>query len=207
MTTRKSNSSKLSDFVGPGKKMLQSEVPTLRDCLQRGLSQQQEEERDKRQFTILEMMSKVASEVIAQWLKANHKFVPPVVIMEKSVTKTLVDSWGKVRDIAQGKITKKASVQEWKWKLDKLFDITVCKCEIKLCSDSNSDCGPDCATRAHVNCPCPMATKIPVLELEWLAYQRRKIGSVSGMQMGKNDKVETKKQQKAAQRKQESLDR
>ena len=153
------------------------------------------------------MMSKAVSAVIAQWLKANHKFVPPVVIMEKSVTKRLVDSWGKVRDIAQGKITKKASVQEWKSKLDKLFDITVCKCEIKLCSDSNSDCGPDCATRAHVNCPCPMATKIPVLELEWLAYQRRKIGSVSGMQMGKNDKVETKKQQKAAQRKQEDLDR
>ena len=207
MATRKSISSKLSNFIGPGKDFLPSEVPTLRDCLQRGLSLQQEEERDKRQFTTFEMMSKVASEVSAQWLKANHKFVPPVVIMEKSIIKRLVDSWGKVRDIAQGKMTKKASVQEWESKLDKLFDITVCKCDIKLCSDSDCDCDNGCARRAHVNWSCPLVTKITVLELEWLAYQSRKVGSVSGMQMGKNDIIETKKQEKATERKLADLHR
>ena len=87
--------------------------------------------------------------------------------------------------------------------LDKLLEVTKCSHKILLCSETGSGClgEKDCKLKAHINCDCPLESKVPVMELRWLAAQRAKTGQKSGMMMLGVDKVETARQEKAAKRK------
>jgi hypothetical protein len=87
--------------------------------------------------------------------------------------------------------------------LDKLLEVTKCYHKILLCSETGSGClgEMDCKLKAHINCDCPRESKVPVMELRWLAAQRAKTGEKSGMMMLGVDKVETARQEKAAKRK------
>ena len=87
--------------------------------------------------------------------------------------------------------------------LDKLLEVTKCSHKILLCSETGSGClgEKDCKLKAHINCDCPLESKVPVMELRWLAAQRAKTGEKSGMMMLGVDKVETARQEKAAKRK------
>ena len=108
-------STKMAEYLGTGKELLVTEVPTLRACLRQGLLLQQEKlvmgEINHRVYPITKMMEEVADKVLAQWQKANVKFEPPVVIQKKALIKRLVESWKKVSDIAWGRITKSEMVK------------------------------------------------------------------------------------------------
>ena len=58
--------------------------------------------------------------------------------------------------------------------LDKLFDITCCHCTILTCQEMK--CQKECEAKVHITCTCLNESKIPVLELEFIHYQRMKLG-------------------------------
>ena len=58
--------------------------------------------------------------------------------------------------------------------LDRFFDICRCHCQILSCVYSG--CPMSCLARVHIACSCPKESKIPALELEFISYQRRKLG-------------------------------
>ena len=163
-----------------------------------------EEEKDKFNEKIRDMARQLVPLIQAQWYKSNAKFGPPVTITEINMVRTVERFWRRVDDVARGRANKKER-EKVEGLLDRVFDITVCPHTILLCSDVGSDC-PDpenCEVGAHIKCDCPRENKIPTLDLQWLALQRAKRGEKSALMMAGNDKVETKRQNKAAKRKAE----
>ena len=112
--------------------------------------------------------------------------------------------WNRVTEVARGR-AKKAEEKKVDQLLDKLLDITTCPHTIMLCHEPGSGCTgteeEECKVKAHINCTCLMASKIPVMELQWLYMQRNKIGEKSIMKMGGVDWKETEIQEKAAKNK------
>ena len=106
--------------------------------------------------------------------------------------------WKRVEEVVRGRALK-AEVKKVEDLLDKLLDITTCKHTILLCDQVDSKCkaAKNCLVKAHIKCDCPKESKVLVMELQWLAAQRAKIGEKSSMMMSNNDKVETKRQRKA----------
>lgn len=105
----------------------------------------------------------------------------------------MVRLWKKTDDVARGRV-KKAEKERVVEQLDHLLDITTCNCIILLCSEPGSDCKDlqECKIKA---------SKVPVMELQWLASQRAKKCEKSSMMMAGNDKKETERQQKGDKRK------
>ena len=168
--TRHTSVSKLRDFLGGPAKFLESEVPTLRDVMRKGLLLQEKELIEKsvnrRNLTVRELSEKLAEEVMVKWSDSNPQFVPPVVIKISSLVERISTAWSKLSSISLGK-EKKKTVETWTRKLDTLLDITVCKCPITLCSDSEGPCSSnDCSYGAHNTCSCPGASKLPLIELQ-----------------------------------------
>ena len=60
-------------------------------------------------------------------------------------------------------------------KMDKLFDILICKCKFIECSGCPKDC-----TSAHIDCFCARKFKIPKQDLSFIKDQREKVGHNSG---------------------------
>lgn len=203
--TRNKSETNFSRFIGPGKYMLPSEVPTNRAVLQMGILLREkkiiEEGIDTRKYDFKQVCKDLAPLVIELWLKSNKKFKPPVILQERGVRKRIEKVWAKAERIASGKY-KKGEKVDMESSLDRLMDITVCKHQIFLCETEESGCKipGGCKTKAHILCDCPFNQKIPVLELAWVYCQRNKIGEKSVMQMGLNDIKETKRQTKAEKR-------
>ena len=211
--TRHTSGSKMSEYLGGGKELLPSEVPTLRSALQKALLVQEEfmflEEGDRPNLSIREIMGEVVTAVISQWLKANVKFVPPVTIEPKSLENRLVEAWDKVSLVARDKASKLV-VKTWEDKLDKLLDITTCRCVITLCTDPSSPCSEQlepCKAPggAHIKCTCLLPFKLPPPELAWILKQRIKVREVSEMAIAGNDAKETTRQLKAIAKAAEGL--
>ena len=150
--TRKKSGSHLSEYLGTGKELLVSELPTLRDILRYGLLVRELSENDPRNMTVKDVSKAIFDAVTSQWLKANALFKPPVIVSEKSATDKIIEAWDMATKISQNR-TKKDQKERFEKKLDKLFDILSCKCQILSCSDFG--CLPDCSLEAHINCSCP----------------------------------------------------
>ena len=140
---------------------------------------------------------------MAQWQKSNAKFIHPVVIKEDTLARKLENVWDKAKYVARPNVPKQADRVKVEAMLDKLLEVTKCSHKILLCSETGSGClgEKDCKLKAHINCDCPLESKVPVMELRWLAAQRAKTSQKSGMMMLGVDKVETARQEKAAKRK------
>ena len=110
--------------------------------------------------------------------------------------------WKRVTEVAWGRAGK-AEQEEVAELLDQVLDIVKFPHKIFLCHEVESGCkgAKECKVRAHIKCDCPLASKVPQMELRWLAAQRAKRGEKSDMMMSTCDKVETKRQQTAAKRK------
>ena len=80
--TRHHSTWTLVDYLGVGKELVSSEVPTLRAALQLALYLQGEkwtlEDTNKRNYPVKDLMRDVSSSVLAQWEKANFLFQPPI---------------------------------------------------------------------------------------------------------------------------------
>ena len=129
-------------------------------------------------------------------------FCPPVIIQEKSLTTKVERLWKRVENVVRGRV-KQPEKEKVVAILDKLFDITTCQCTIRLCHESQSGCcnQDSCKLEAHIQCSCPLASKLPIVELRWLHSQRAKTGEISNMMIGGVDAKETAKQIQAAKRK------
>ena len=206
--TRKQSGSKLSEFIGPGKELNPTEVPTARTALQRGLLIKEkwliEESLSKTQIRAADVCKELAPIILAQWQKSNPQFRHPVVIKAESLVQKLERLWNRANSVAQGGKGKQKLEEE----LERVLDVTVCPHPILLCQEEGSGCekGEECVPKAHIKCDCPLASKVPSLELRWLAFQRRKRGEKSQMMMSNVDKVESQRQEAAAKRKEAALE-
>ena len=79
-------------------------------------------------------------------------------------------------------------------KLNKLFDILICRCPIVIC---DSQCGKQNCCGLHVDCSkCDKSDRIPDMELSFILDQRNKVGHHGELQMSSIDTKEAKRQRK-----------
>jgi len=203
--TRESLNTKLSVYLGGPRKFMRTEFPTLCDSLQRCLDLQQDQilthEKDPCNVTIQEIFSEVAIEIAIRWSTSNREFKEPVVCGRKAIEQRLSRAWATFSEIARGKALK-ATKEEWETRLDKLLDISVCRCRIVLCGEDDAPCNVEtCDAQAHYLCKCDSKLRLPKKELIWIKAQREKEGSVSSMQEFQLDAEETAKLRKKDLRK------
>ena len=113
--TRQASGSSMSDYLGPGKELVPSQVPTLRAALQLGLYLQREretlEDLDKRNYPVSELMSDVTVKVMGQWEKASPMFKPPIILLSRSMEQRLLKEWERVRLAANNKLGKTKKIE------------------------------------------------------------------------------------------------
>ena len=230
--TRHASDTKLTGYLGVGKELMGTELPTLRSVLRQGLLFQEEKVLQDSShpntamhtiYTVKELSVKMAQALTAQWKRANVEFKPPVTISDIAIQMKLKLAWETAKKIALKKITKKVQIETFASKLDKLVDITWCRCKITSCEvldclKSCKKCSPcgrcgdckkcmdciECSQGAHIDCTCVKELKLPLLELKFLDTQRQKIGEQGSMMIsGTKDMVEQVKQVKKLSRKQQ----
>ena len=203
-----SEEEKLIELVGTGKEFLPSEVPTLRDVIRKAIQIQQMNACKgihKSKITISDIARELTKLILNQWQKSNDDFQPPVTKDARSISRSIESKWRLLRLISRNKANK-GSKEIIMPLLDKLFDITNCRCEIYLCNHDTVNCD-GCSAGAHISCSCPRLQKIPNLELKWLYYQRQKVGEKSQLQISRNDSIETKRKIKVCKRQIEEMER
>ena len=196
--TRNKLSSHMSMYLGVGKELPLTQLPTLRDLLRYGLFLREVSNVDKRNYPIDTMTTDIMSALLTQWTKANAKLVYPILIHQNTIKNRLKTCWEKAFKLStgQGKLKDREKLA---LKLDQLFDILYCHCPITLCSDVG--CDAECKKEAHIQCKCKMEEKIPVMELRFVRSQREKIGNNSSHMIAGADKPESKKQVEAIEKK------
>ena len=202
--TRQTCSTRMSDYLGPSKDLLLSELPTLRNvlCLGQLIMEENNKSKHSSDMSVWEMGTEVYWRVLFQHMKANVQFKPPVIMDVLCGTKKVVTAWNDVNDIVRkqkgaSKLEKKIQPQ-----LDRLFDIISCHCHINCvdeeeniveCDDEN--CGRNKNHQQQISCSCVRELKIPALEISFVRAQRLKVGDKSSYQMGGNDQPESRRQQ------------
>ena len=196
--TRNKTASHMSVYLGAGKELPPSQLPTLRDLLRYGLYLKEVSNKDRRNYTTDNLITDIMPALLAQWGKANAQLVHPVLIAERTIHLKLKACWENAFKLStgQGKLKDKEKLS---LQLDKLFDILRCHCPINLCVEIG--CSLTCKQEAHITCNCKREEKIPVLELRFIRSQRDKEGSNSSHMIGGQDKPESKKQEKAIKNK------
>ena len=177
-----------------------SELPTLRDILRYGIFLREKSDENNRNYTTGELAKDIYHELEETWTRANNKFRPPVTNAKVTVMKKIEEQLTLARDVSlgRGKLDIKENFMK---KLDRLFDILNCKCDIILCNDFG--CPEDCKLQVHISCNCSRDKKIPIQELIFIKGQREKIGSIGSHQMGLPDLPEHRRQVKLEMRHQE----
>ena len=87
--TRKKSNCHLLLYLGEGKELISSELPTVRDILRYRLLQRKLNEKDKRNLLVDELVTMMSAVLITQWEKANPMCMFPVLNHEKTITKKL----------------------------------------------------------------------------------------------------------------------
>ena len=206
--TRSGITSNLTLLIGSGREFLPSEVPTLRSVIRKGILLQEENLSDdgtRNNYSINEMAKSLASQVCTQWKKSNALFDPPVTLNEHTIEMKIKQKWELVRSAANN-LGKKSDREKIKAELDKVFDILNCKCPILLCGDLDPIC-VGCINAVHINCICPVAHKLPKLDLLWVYSQRTKVGDKSNFQYAGIEFKDTKRQMEAKKRQVEQIGR
>jgi hypothetical protein len=95
--TRHQSSSKLTEFVGPGKEFEITEVPTGRAIVQKGILIREKlmivDNIPIERISKTTIARKLTPLIFEQWQRSNGKFVPPVTIQEKSIFNRVRFSW------------------------------------------------------------------------------------------------------------------
>lgn len=206
--TRLATSTHMSNFIGTGREMLPSELPTLRDVLRYGLLLREQSGENVRNYPAATVAKDTYLKVLEKWELANSCFVVPILNSRVTVLKKIEENWEKAKNISLGR--GKLEVKEaFIATLDKLFDILNCKCEIKLCSEFEGKCpgGAGCKYEVHISCSCSKSMKIPIKELVFIKGQREKIGSVGQHQIGLPDLCDHRIQIKKQKRQEDDLRR
>ena len=151
-------------------------------------------EENRRNFPINLLVNEIYLVLTQQWAKAG--FDSEAILSELYIKSNIKCLWQEGMKISTGRVKIEAKNNFMK-KLDKVFDISFCKCKIELCPEKKCTCKDN----VHIKCVCPKERKLPVLELRFLKSQRDKVGSIGQLQIGNPDIPVTKKQQEALERK------
>uniref|UniRef100_UPI00358F4F97 uncharacterized protein n=1 Tax=Myxine glutinosa TaxID=7769 RepID=UPI00358F4F97 len=197
--TRMKSSSHLSNLVGTGQELLVSELPTVRDILRYGIYLREQSEDDRRNYPVDQLVSDIYPGLICQWSKANALFKPPVINEKVTIMSKLKEVWNQAVRFSLGK-GKLDAKERFIVKLDKLFDILTCKCQITSCEGGGCEAGEGCVIQAHINCSCSREKMIPVKDLAYIKGQKEKVGSKGPHQMGSPDLPEHKRQVRTLER-------
>ena len=107
--TRHSSDIRLSDYLGGGRPLLATELPTLRCVLRQGLFYREERvllesslpaKTMNTTYQVSELATDMTKALMAQWQRANVEFKPPVVIANETITKKLKVAWETASKIA-----------------------------------------------------------------------------------------------------------
>ena len=135
------------------------------------------------------------------WKKCNPEFQLGVnIYSEKFLKEKIFKDWTDLVNISLGKKGQKEK-EKIVSKLDSLYNILLCKCDIQTCEVKN--CPITCKDKVHICCSCPREKKIPKIELEWIYDQKSKKGRKGKMQLARVDLPESQRLSKKQQRKSE----
>ncbi|XP_065656719.1 uncharacterized protein LOC136082069 [Hydra vulgaris] len=139
----RSSTTAISDFIGPVKDFIPSELPTNRAVIQKGILLKEQKNitcnLHHNKYSNKDLASDLIPFVLAQWRKANVKLQQPVIIGEKSLYYRIKTLWEKVENVVW-KRTKAKVKEELLLKLDKLMDLITCPDKILLCEHDLSGC-------------------------------------------------------------------
>lgn len=210
--TRSSSSCRIKDLIGKPEKLPQADLPTKKSALQHMLKLRLDDVRDARNIPITELAKATGERVREIWLKINQR-METAIISQQEITRKLVKlyqqadaaAWGgktmrqgrsRSRSVSSSRRKgRKTENDEFINNLDRLFDLSICHCQIQSCREL--ECPTNCHQQVHITCTCPKNVKIPVLELPFIFDQRAKTGLCGKMQMGALDKKETARQTRA----------
>ena len=141
--TRHTSGTKLEQYLGKGTALLPDELPTLRSVLRQGMLFKKERVLQEGKavanrsytYSVSEMISDMVKSIRVQWSRANVDFKEPVILSDDAIKKKLKLAWETAQNISVKKISKAAQIKLFEDKLDKLLDITRCRCPILLCKD------------------------------------------------------------------------
>ena len=109
--TRHASGTKMVEFLGSGRQMLPTELPTQRDVLRHALLLQEQnllvKEEDRRNYPVKEIMKDVLPHLLEKWKKANAQFKPPIIVSEQTILTRLNNSWELCSDIVRGRANMK----------------------------------------------------------------------------------------------------
>ena len=163
----RSQGTKLSKYIGGPAELIPSEVPTLRDTLRFVIFQQRFQATHS---SLEDLAATTAEHDMLAWMKSNSNFSPPVVISKRAIAKRIkraYDSCTEYLNSNRKKIYKfhqKTAASSRIEDLDKLFDITKCRCAITACTFDSTICKPGCQVSISDQLPC-MCRKgiVPIL--------------------------------------------
>ena len=143
--TRGSTGSHLSEVIGTPENLPESDLPTARSVLRQMLKLRLEDPRDFRNIPIMEIAAVVGKMVRDNWIRINSR-MESAVVTEQEVTRKVFQLWQDLGRVATGgkrkgsgqkkrkrKGEKDQEIANFKAKLDKLFDIASCHCQITSC--------------------------------------------------------------------------
>ena len=207
----------MSEYLGKGKEMLRTELPTLRDCLRYGILLKETNTAYSNKFTPTSVLVKaILIEIKERWQRANFKFKCPVIVQDQGILDKLAALWDKAYKISCHKVTIQKDITKFEDQLDRLLDITKCRCPLYDCEDdevvcTGCHCQEDGCTGCpknvpdlppcHIVCTCLANSKMPLLELSFIRAQRAKVGSKSQAMIVNADEKESRKQIKSVQNK------
>ena len=91
--TRNKSGCHLSGYLGVGRELVKSELPTLWDLLRYGLLQREMSTEDKRNIPVEDLVQVMFNALIKQWETANSKFKLPVINHELTIKKKIQVLW------------------------------------------------------------------------------------------------------------------
>ena len=185
------SSGEAAKAVGGPSSLPQSELPLLKEIF--ALEKQLKDM--SKIVTTKELLDGVYDEIIVIYKKVNSNL--PLISEKrgKENLNTLHDKYKKL--IRSG--TSSQKFKEFQSKLDSIFDLIACKCDINTCEAVSCD---GCENGAHITCKCTKDKKIPLKELSFVLDQRNRVGGKGKMQLGALDAKETNRMEKNLLKKQ-----
>ena len=133
----------------------------------------------------------IAGDVRSIWAAVNPNLP---LIKEYSIMKKIQNLFKKVNDINWKKANKRMKEDLTK-KLDTLFDIAACTCDLPIvdCTHALIKCKVKTCKKEHIICNCPKEARVPLIERAYLKDQRTKTDPKGNFQLSTRERVHLKK--------------
>ena len=181
-----------------------SDLPTIRDMLAKMVHERDKIKvaENKIQVEVSLVSQNVLPEIKALYRKVNSNIV---VYDDKTILRRLTTDYKQMKELERSGRPGKQR-QNFEIKLEKLFDILYCKCQILTCEQVSSCDG--CDFLAHCICECDDEKKIPEVELQYVLDQRSREGGSKGKyQMGGKDVKEIEEMEENEKEKAEKIEK